>query len=102
MVILQAGCAVWKRNVQRYATLLLAQLQAGHIWYPFHRGPPDGPLPNLPPWIVAAAANSSTSRPSLVRPAARPPSTGGLYPSGMQVWLFEGPAHHIVCSAAML
>ena len=101
LVLLQAGCAVWQRNVQRYAALLLAQLQAGHIWYPFHRGPPDGPLPNLPPWILAAAANNSTGRPRLVHPAACPPSTGELYPSSVQVWLLQVPAHW-VCSVAML
>ena len=50
-----ADVPAWKRNRNFHARLLLQQLRQRKLQAPFTQGPPDGPLPMLPPWLLAQA-----------------------------------------------
>jgi hypothetical protein len=47
LLLWQTSNAVWKRNRNAHARLLLDQLRAGRLEDPFHVMPPGGPLPTL-------------------------------------------------------
>eukprot|EP00887_Chlorella_sp_A99_P005213 scaffold1.g5213.t1 len=61
--------AVWKKNRNAYAQLLLEQLRAGKLAEPFHLLPPDGPLSTLPKHAVYPFR---PARPSSPGPPSRP------------------------------
>jgi hypothetical protein len=68
----QTSNAVWKRQRNAWARLLLQQLRAGRLEEPFNTAPPDGTLPALPKHITYSYSSprSPHSSPPRFQPAA--------------------------------